>query len=92
MEGNPALTSAERERQLSGLGSRFYAGCVCNGLALVLEALANNHFNEIATLLRLPAVQADALWTGLMPKLLLATLPSKVVVLRELTGPVGRRS
>jgi hypothetical protein len=84
VESNPALTPAERERQLSMLGGRFYSGCLCNGLALVLEALANNHFAEIARFLTVPEIHADAYWSGLMPKVLLATLYRKAVVVRDL--------
>lgn len=84
VEGDTALTPAERERQLSVLGSRFYAGCLCHGLALVLEALANNHFSQVMDFLRLPEIDADGYWNGLMPKVLLATLYRKAVVLREL--------
>lgn len=84
VESDPALTPAERERQLSVLGSRFYAGCICNGLGLILEALANNHFPQIGDFLRLPEIHADGYWSGLMPKVLLATLYRKAVILRDL--------
>src|SRR5262245_5404743 len=84
----PALTSEVRERQRRVLDSRFDAGCLCHGLALVLEALANNHFAEIARLLTLPDVHADAFWAGLMPRILLATLYRKTVILRDLARKV----
>lgn len=86
VEGDPALTSAERERQLSVLGSRFYARCLCNALVLILEALANNQFAQIGELLALPEIHADSYWNGLMPKILLATLYRKVVIVRDLDG------
>jgi hypothetical protein len=72
--------------------SRFYAGWLCYNLVLVLEALANNHFAKIARFLALPEIHADSYWRGLMPKILLATLYRKVVVLRDLAWkvPPGR--
>jgi len=83
VEGNPTLTPTEQARLRSVLGSHFYAGCLCTSLTLVVEALANNHFPEIAPLLALPDVHADAFWCGLMPKILLATLYQKVVIVRD---------
>jgi hypothetical protein len=88
VEGDTALTAAERVRQRLALSSRTYAGCLGHGLALVMEALANNRFEEIAGLLALPEVHADAFWAGLLPKVLLAALYRKVVVLRDLAQKV----
>ena len=85
VESDPGLPPSERWRRCRVLESRFYAGCLCHGLALVLEALANNHFAKIAPLLRLPEVHADAFWAGLMPRILLATLYQKAVLLQEWT-------
>src|SRR5262249_53693374 len=42
VEGDTALTAAERVRQQRVLSGRSYAGCLCHGLAPGLEALANN--------------------------------------------------
>ncbi len=83
IKDDPTRAPSERARQLSVLGSRFYAGCICNSLVLVLEALANNHFPQIGHFLRLPEIHADGYWSGLMPKVLLATLYRKAVVLRD---------
>jgi hypothetical protein len=78
-KGNPVL-------------SRFFAGWLCYSLVMVLEALANNHFAKIARFLALPEIHADSYWSGLMPKILLATLHRKVVVMRDLARkvPPGR--
>ncbi len=84
VEYDPTLTPEERERHLSILNSRFYAGCLCNGLSLIVEALANNQFAQIGELLALPEIHADPYWNGLMPKILLATLYRKAVVVCDL--------
>jgi hypothetical protein len=89
VEGNPALTPEERLRHRNFLDTRFYAGWLCYSLAMVLEALANNHFAGIARFLALPDIHADSYWSGLIPKILLATLYRKVVVLRDLTKKVS---
>jgi hypothetical protein len=89
VEGNPVLTPEERLRHRNLVNSRFYAGWLCYSLVLVLEALAGNHFAEIARFLALPEIHADPYWTGLMPKILLAALYRKVVVLRDLAR-IGR--
>jgi hypothetical protein len=88
VESNPALTPEERLWQRNLVNSRFYAGWLCYSLTLVLEALANNHFAEIASLLTYPEIHADSFWNGLMPKILLATLYCKTVVLRDLARKV----
>jgi hypothetical protein len=88
VEGHPSLTPEERERQRGFLETRFYAGWLCYSLAMVLEALAGNHFAKIARFLTFPEIHADSYWSGLMPKILLATLYRKVVVLRDLTKKV----
>jgi hypothetical protein len=88
VESNPALTPEERLRQRGLLNTRFYASWLCYSLAMVLEALANNHFAEIARFLTFPDIHADSYWGGLMPKILLATLYRKVVVLRELARKI----
>jgi hypothetical protein len=85
VESSPALTPEERVLQRNLVNSRFFSGWLCHDLALVLEALANNYFAEIASLLTLAEVHADAFWAGLMPKILLATLYCKTVILRDLT-------
>src|SRR5262249_7248394 len=74
VESNPALTPEERLWQRNLVNSRFFAGWLCNCLALTLEALANNHFAEIARFLTFPEIHADSYWNGVMPKILLATL------------------
>jgi hypothetical protein len=94
VESNPALAASERARQRAVLDSRFYA-CLCHGLALVVEALASNHFPKVAGLLSMPEIHADAFWSGLMPKILFATLYRKTEGLRQLTqksppGSAGR--
>jgi hypothetical protein len=38
VEDNPAMTPEERLRHRNMPGSRFYAGCLCNGRGLILEA------------------------------------------------------
>jgi hypothetical protein len=53
-----------------------------------LEALANNRFAEIARFLAFPEIHADSYWNGVMPKILLATLYRKVVILRDLAWKV----
>jgi hypothetical protein len=88
VESNPALTPEERVLQRNLVNSRFFAGWLCHDLALVLEALANNRFAEIAHFLALPEIHADSFWNGVMPKILLATLYRKVRVLRDLARKV----
>jgi hypothetical protein len=88
VESNPALTPEERLWQRNLVNSRFYAGWLCYSLTLVLEALANNHFAKIAWFLTFPEIHADSFWNGLMPKILLATLYRKTVVLRDLAQKI----
>jgi hypothetical protein len=88
VESSPALTPEERLWQHNLVNSRFFAGWLCNSLALVLEALANNHFAKIARFLTFPEIHADSFWNGLMPKILLATLYRKTVVLRDLAQKI----
>jgi hypothetical protein len=92
VESSPALTPEERVLQRNLVNSRFFAGWLCYSLVLVLEALANNHFAEIARFLTYPEIHADSFWASLMPKILLATLYRKTVVLRDLARkvPPGR--
>jgi hypothetical protein len=84
VESSLVLTPEERMLQRNLVNSRFFAGWLCHNLTLVLEALADNHFAEIARFLTFPEIHADSFWTGLMPKILLSTLYRKVVVLRDL--------
>jgi hypothetical protein len=81
---NLAMARKERSRQRRLLDTDFFARCLCGSAALVMEALANNHFPKIAGLLALPEIHADAFWSELMPKILLATLYRKTAVLRHL--------
>lgn len=84
VEINPALIPTERALMLRLLRGPVYTGCLCTGLAMVVEALANNHFQAIAPLLALPDIHSDSYWCGLIPKILLVTLYQKVLVLRDL--------
>jgi hypothetical protein len=89
VESNPALTPEERLRHRNLLDTRFYASWLCYSLAMVLEALANNHGAEIARFLAFPEIHGDSYWNGVMPKILLATLYTTAVVLRDLTKKVS---
>jgi hypothetical protein len=95
VEGDLTLTPKERERQRRFLDTGFFARCLCNSLALILEALANNHFAKIGNLLALPDLNADSYWSGLVPKILLVTLFWKTSALQSLawrlpTGDIGQ--
>lgn len=97
VESHPFFTPEQRLRQRRFLDNNFFARCLCNGLTLVLEALANNHFPKIARFLTLPEIHADSYWSELIPKILFATLYRKTEILRDLTrnispGRAGRDS
>jgi hypothetical protein len=78
-------TSPERAADdLRAIGTRFFTSCLGCGLAMSMQALANNDFVVIGRLLRHPELYADSFWLGLALKAVAAVLLRKVIALRAL--------
>jgi hypothetical protein len=72
--------------ELRAIDTHFFTSCLCCGLALSMQSLANNHFGAIGRLLHHPALRGDSFWLGLAPKAVAAVLLRKVIALRALAG------